>query len=153
MSNELVTCDSGNGRSKPIASKMTTERLNAICETLRKGATRSAAARSNGINRDTLYEWMNTYPDVSDMITRAEAEFRTQVEVKFGEDALIGSDWRARESLLKRRYPETWGDKIDLRAIPTEKLLELLGGDACNEEPWPTLQRSKCFSPAEEPNA
>lgn len=109
-----------------IATKRTSEMLSAICESLRRGATRAAAARANGINRDTLYEWMKD-PDISDAFARAESEFRSRVEQKFADDALNGGDWRARESLLKRRYREDWGDKIDLEGLPDHIVLQALG--------------------------
>lgn len=120
-------------KSAPVrdcaSTKYTPELLTGILDALRRGATRTAAAESNGIHRSTLYAWLDASADVSDAIARAEGEFRSRVEQKFGDDAVNGGDWRARESLLKRRYRDDWGDKLDLSGLPDHILLELLGAN------------------------
>lgn len=35
-------------------------------------------------------------------------------------------DWRAAESWLKRRHPEAWGDRIDVKNLPDDILVRLL---------------------------
>lgn len=131
---ELVRSDLAASHSSwynPRMSPRTLDRavmLSLVCEDLRRGATLKAAATKNGIHRDTLYGWQEQDADVADMISRAQAEFLASVEIKFGDDALNGDDWRARESLLKRRDREQWGDKLDLTGIPESVLVELLGG-------------------------
>ena len=46
----------------------------AICEHLRHGATRTAAAQASGIDYETLRRWMQSNAAFCGSITRAEAE-------------------------------------------------------------------------------
>lgn len=112
-------------------------RLDALLNALAAGMTRTCAAAAAGIDRSTLYDWIHADPAIADAITRAELSFAGRVEQQFGDDALSSDDWRARESWLKRRRRREWGDEINLRAIPTETLLELLDGGSDDEDDGP----------------
>lgn len=108
-------------------TKYSAARVKAICAALSEGATRTAAAQSNGINRDTLREWMQDYPAFSGAVMRAEAEAE-QAMSRALHAAATGKepDWRAAESWLKRRRREEWGDSLDVRKLSDEQIASLL---------------------------
>lgn len=98
----------------------------AILEALRRGNTRRAAAAVAGITPETFYTWLREDLTLSDAVIVAEGE---------AEASLVGAirdkapeDWRAAESLLKRRFRDAWGDQVDLRKLPDEVLIRLLMG-------------------------
>ncbi len=79
---------------------------------LREGCTRRAACAAAGISHDTLYAWINEFPDFSDAVTRAEY----QAEVGFTrviQKAATEGDWKAAESWLKRRRKDDWSERTE----------------------------------------
>lgn len=57
-------------------AKYCDEKVEQICEVLRKGGTNADAARKAGINVDTFYEWLNSKPDFSDAIKSAKEAYQ-----------------------------------------------------------------------------
>lgn len=98
----------------------------AICRNLSLGATRTAAAQAAGIHRDTLAEWLKSFPAFSDAVARSEAE--AEVRCAAAITKAMPSDWRAAAFWLSRRRNKSWGEKkqIDLRNLTTEQLIALL---------------------------
>lgn len=115
------------------------ELLRIICDALENGTTRRAACAAAGITHTTFYGWLNDYPAVLDAVSRAEAVCQQRMEAKLVKAA--DNDWRASAFWLERRRRAEYGQQIDLRAVPTERLVELIGG-AQDEAEWPTIQRS-----------
>lgn len=109
----------------PASDALREEVLQQLEQIIGQGVTKSAACAVVGISRDTMYEWVKRFPDAHDRLTRAELKSRSKVEGKFFVDATDGEDWRAREAWLKRRYPDTWGDKLDLRRVDDDTLRRL----------------------------
>lgn len=135
-------------RGRP--TKYHDERVSRIVRALADGNTRRAACLGNGVSEDTFAIWMREYSDFSDAVTLAEfeAEQRYVSSLKkaaFGHQATKtkrttkadGSveevretvwefDWKAAESWLKRRRPDEWGDRVDVRQLPDDALVRLL---------------------------
>ncbi|CAB4199230.1 hypothetical protein UFOVP1336_21 [uncultured Caudovirales phage] len=89
-------------------SKKTEQRVEALLQSLRAGASRQRAAALAGIHRDTLYEWMKQDPAFSDAIEKAEAfaEFRFLARVATA--AENERSWQAAAWILERRFPNEW---------------------------------------------
>jgi len=121
------------------------ELIRSICNTIREGATLSAATKLHGISHETLYAWMRASAEVSELVTRARADIRARVEIKFTADALTSEDWRARHAYLQAN-PDTraeWGPVLNLATVPIERLSELVAGsDTGQDQSWPMLQGS-----------
>ena len=93
---------------------------NAICNQLKTGCTRTAAAESLGIGYETFRRWMSDYEEFWGAVTRAEAEAEAMFTATIAQAAKgtekEPGDWRAAESWLKRRRRAEWGDNITHRA-------------------------------------
>ena len=103
-------------------------RRTAILEALRLGNTRRASAQAAGVSPDTLYRWMAADTAFSDAVTRAESEAEFYLVQCIRNAA--PTDWRAGESLLKRRFRAEWGDTLDLRKLDDATILRLLDAEA-----------------------
>jgi len=103
-----------NGRE----SKLSKEREEQIAQAIERGKSINSAARMAGITPQTVYNWLDrgedeentVYADFFERITRAKG---------FGEDKYFNVIWEmAKEegdhrflaSLMKQRYPDSWGD-------------------------------------------
>jgi hypothetical protein len=93
-------------------TKYTEERIAAICDDLRKGASRRDAAEHNGISYDALNEWEKRYASFASRLARAEADCATSMAERMTIHAL--TDWHAAESWLKRRRRDDWGDRTSV---------------------------------------
>lgn len=118
----------------PVSDSFREEVIQRIECALSNGITRYAACASVGIGKSTLYELLAKRPDYADRLARADLAFRAKVEQKFGNDAMESTDWRARAEYLKRRYPETWGDRLDLRKVDDDTLRRIYTLHAETEE-------------------
>jgi hypothetical protein len=95
-------------------SKMTPEKVEAICTYLKQGNTRKTSAILAGIGHSTLYEWMEEFPEFADTIKRAEEEaiaHHVQTIHAFSQ-----SNWQASAWYLERRRKEDFGkqDRVDI---------------------------------------
>lgn len=100
-------------------TKLTPEVQERICDALRKGCTRRAAAAYAGISEDTLYNWIargegrakspprEEFTRFSEAVKRAESE----AEKRYTEIIYRAADetWQAAAWWLERRYPKEWG--------------------------------------------
>lgn len=94
---------------RPKYSKELGERIAAL---IGEGATRSSAARSQGICTSTFHEWINRHVEFSDAVTRAES----QMLVECAQYLKIAAkdDWKAALEMLKRRERLEWQEAASL---------------------------------------
>jgi len=94
-------------------SKYTPELAASICKDLELGNMRRAVAAAHGINKDTITEWINVYPEFSVQVRKSEAtaEYRNVMRVQLGR-----TGWQAAAWWLERKFHEDWSrhDRIDL---------------------------------------
>ena len=99
-------------------TKYSKARSEAICKALQIGATRTAAAESNGIEYETFRQWMIDNLEFSAAVTHAESQAELMYSATMYKAAKgtaeIPGDWRAAESWLKRRRRHEWSDNITL---------------------------------------
>lgn len=123
-------------------TKYTPDRVEKILRIIRDGNYRNVAAQCAGISTETFYQWMDSYPDFSDAIIKAEADCEAEVVARFRNAGQM--DWRASESYLKRKHPERWGDKSrveqtgadggPIQIITTELGMDKLTNDELTEK-------------------
>ena len=103
---------------------------NAICEALRAGNTRKAAAEYAGISYDTLRYWELTIPIFASAIKKAAAEHEVFCVATI-RDAMP-AHWQAAAWWLERSRPNDYGSNLTLRADKAVDaiLTALLTGDA-----------------------
>jgi len=99
-------------------SKLTRERQEQIAQAIEQGKSMTSAARMAGVSRNAVYSWIEKgedaeegiYAEFHDRLTRARGH---------GEDFYFGlalelakenEDHRFIASLMKQRYPDSWGD-------------------------------------------
>ena len=69
---------------------------------IKKGLPNNLACKAACICDDTLYAWLKTYSDFSDIIKEAEADF-----VESNVDAINASDdWKSKAWMLEHRNPD-----------------------------------------------
>lgn len=126
-----------NGRD----SKLTKEREEQIAQAIENGRSMTAAARMAGVSRNAVYSWIEKgetqdegiYADFHDRITRARGEgeewyFRTAIQL-----AKENGDHRFIASLMKQRYPDSWGDTET--GVDADKVELVLQSEAERYEP------------------
>lgn len=69
---------------------VTPEGLDQIINWAAKGCNNTELANNMGINRDTLYEWIKKYPDISDAIKKGRKLSVQAIENKFFQTAFGG---------------------------------------------------------------
>lgn len=102
-----------------MKKKLTTEVIESICASIRAGSYIGAACGRARVSKRSFYEWKkrgeeernesrNTiYAKFLDAVESAEADN----EVMLVGAIIKNDDWRAKMEILKRRYPDRWGDK------------------------------------------
>lgn len=100
-----------------------------LVEGVLAGLNRAEAATRAGIAPQTFAKWLKRGEnrrhgpehDLVMIIQAADAQLEYLL-VKAIRGAAFGGDWRAAEALLKRRFPDRWGDRqrIDHRLILEE---------------------------------
>lgn len=98
--------------------KLTKERQEAICSAIEDGKSVTSAARMAGVAPSTVYAWIDRGEDQTEGIY-AEFSERFARARGHGEDFYVTSAIRLAQeegdlatlmSMLKQRYPESWGD-------------------------------------------
>lgn len=79
----------------------------------RNGLTNDQIAENMHIDRSTLYDWLNKYPDFADLIKEDKDYADTQVENALYKAALEGNT-TAQIFWLKNRRRKEWKDKQEL---------------------------------------
>jgi len=99
-------------------TKLNDERQEEIARMIEEGHSIGAAARSNGITVQTFFNWMERgeeadagpFADFFDRITRARGTGEARYLDAIVEIAKETDDTATLMSLLKSRYPDSWGD-------------------------------------------
>lgn len=108
--------DGGDSAHRP--TKLSHARQESIATMIEQGHSINASCRSNGIHRESFYNWMRKgeeqeegeYADFFDRLTRALGEGERMYENLLLEIARENEDAATVMSMLKQRYPESWGD-------------------------------------------
>lgn len=98
--------------------KLTKQHQEQIAEMLENGHSVSAACRCNGIGQSTFYEWLDKadqqdegiYREFADRVARARGTGERELVDELLEMAREERDARTLLSVLKNRYPESWGE-------------------------------------------
>lgn len=101
--------------------KLTKERQEAIASMLENGQSVAAACRCNGIGQTTFYEWLEKaddqeegiYAEFADRVASARGAGEAKLVDDLLEMAREKGDARTVLSVLKNRYPESWGEHDD----------------------------------------
>lgn len=101
--------------------KLTKERQEAIASMLESGHSVAAACRCNGIGQSTFYEWLDKanqqeegiYAEFADRVARARGTGERKLVDELLEMAHEERDARTILSVVKNRYPESWGETDD----------------------------------------
>lgn len=98
--------------------KLTQARQEKIAGAIEEGKSIASACRMAGIDRTTFYNWMGrgedeketVYSEFFNRITRARGHGEDQYFTTIFELAKQEGDLATLMSMLKQRYPESWGD-------------------------------------------
>lgn len=102
-----------------MRKKLTNNVIESICASIRSGSYVGAACGRARVSKRSFYDWRKrgekeredgkstVYTRFVDALEHAEADN----EVMLVEAISTHDDWRAKMEILKRRYPERWGDK------------------------------------------
>jgi len=99
-------------------SKLTKEREEKIAQAIENGKSITSAARMAGVSRNAVYSWLEkgedqdegVYADFHDRITRAKGhgeDFYFNLALELARE---NEDHRFIASLMKQRYPDSWGE-------------------------------------------
>ena len=103
-------------------SKLTKQRQEDIAQAIERGKSLTAAARMGGVTRQTVYNWLNKgeaqeegiYKECFERIARAKGhgeDFYFELALDLARE---NGDHRFIASLMKQRYPESWGESETL---------------------------------------
>lgn len=148
-------------RSGPPPLKYTEELVRRICAALEGGASRRAAAESNGISFMCLEHWLNPLDKILDeeqylFLTESLQEAEARAELTHSGSihrAGVEGDWRASDKWLAKRRPKDWADVPTPIASPTFNLV-LIGGNQAQQvidtTIAPTIAPTKALDNGEE---
>jgi len=99
-------------------SKLNVERQEQIAQAVEQGKSLTSAARMAGVDRTTVYGWIDKgeaqdegiYAEFYNRLTRAKGhgeEFYFNLALEMAKE---NGDHRFIASLMKQRYPDSWGD-------------------------------------------
>lgn len=108
----------GDGFSGGRDTKLTYERQESIAQMLEESHSVAAACRCNNISRESFYTWLRKgdqqdegiYADFSDRVAQARGIGEADLKDEVMEAAREQGDTRTMLSILKSRYPDSWGD-------------------------------------------
>jgi hypothetical protein len=102
----------------------------AILRALRSGMTRTAAAESNGIPRETMSRWMARFVTFRHAVATAEAQAEVRATITLRQAG--ETDWRAALAWLERQRRADWGKvervEIEIRRA-AERIAQRTGAD------------------------
>lgn len=109
------------------AAKLTPAVRLRLVEGVLKGLGHAQAARLAGISPQTFERWIAKGEEAMSgaerelvlLIQAAEAQLEKELVDVMRTAATEAKDWRAAEALLKRRFPDRWGDRgrVDVRVF------------------------------------
>lgn len=82
-------------------------------------------AHNMGINKATLYDWKNKYPDISNALKKGKEVVDIQVENALLKNALSGNI-TAQIFWLKNRRPNKWREKREVEVNSDEKTVNVV---------------------------
>jgi transposase-like protein len=99
-------------------TKLTRERQEQIAAAIESGKSITSAARMAGVSRNAVYDWMEkgetqeegVYAEFHDRLMRARGhgeDFYYNLALELAKE---NEDHRFIASLMKQRYPDSWGD-------------------------------------------
>lgn len=99
-------------------TKLTKQREENIAQMIERGHSIRAAARANGVHHHTILNWLSRgeeqdegiFADFFDRITRAQGEGERAYVDAIMEIAKETDDPYMLMSMLKQRYPDSWGE-------------------------------------------
>lgn len=106
------------------------ERLTVTLDLIKQGHSIRAACGLSKMPRQTLYDWMNSRPEVRELVDEALDEGLGHIEQKFlaaaSHDEPI--DWRALSWVLARRFPNEYGQRreLEIKAHQNNGVAEVL---------------------------
>jgi predicted DNA-binding protein (UPF0251 family) len=113
---------------------LTEEKLIVLRGWARNGLTDEQIAHNMGINRTTLYEYKNKYPNIGNALKENKEVADIAVENALYNKAL-GGDTTAMIFWLKNRKPQDWRDRRDVGLVmDEEKTLTVKLADLSKEE-------------------
>lgn len=136
-------------------SKATEARIEALVIALGTGCTREAAARHAGVDRTTLYRWLERDPAIRVRVEKAEADVEVRLAAQIVQAA--PDDWHAAAWLLERRRPKSYGRAqaaaaVDTTTVPAQAphpLDELEPAEVARRaEDWATIYAAQAASTA-----
>lgn len=113
-------------------TKYTPERVKAITDAIRVGATFRLACDYAGITEDTFARWRERYADFADAVKEAEGKGAIGWLAKIEAAANEGT-WQAAAWKLERRYPSEYGrtvvDQRHSGNIGTKEVVDMSDAD------------------------
>jgi len=111
-------CDTGAVNPEGRPSKLSYERQEKIAQAIEAGKSMTIAARKAGVSRNAVYSWISKgedqeegeYAEFHDRIMRARGEGEDFYLSLALEMAKENGDHRFIASLMKQRYPDSWGE-------------------------------------------
>lgn len=110
--------DTETSRPANRPTKLTMQRQENIASMLEQGQSVAAACRCNGIGTTTFYEWLDRgddqeegiFADFAERVARARGTGEAELVDELIEQCRERGDTRTMLSIIKSRYPESWGD-------------------------------------------
>lgn len=110
--------ETGENEPQGRDSKLTKQREEQIAQAIENGRSMTSAARMAGVSRNAIYSWIEKgedqdegiYSDFHDRIRRAQGngeDFYFSLALQMAKE---NEDHRFIASLMKQRYPDSWGD-------------------------------------------
>jgi len=115
-------CDTGAENREGRPSKLSYERQEKIATAIEAGKSMTSAARMAGVDRTAVYGWLdkgeaakengeeNEFTEFYDRLTRAKGhgeDFYFSLALELAKE---NEDHRFIASLMKQRYPDSWGE-------------------------------------------
>lgn len=131
----------GPGRPKGSGIRLTPELTKRIAADLEGGNYFKIACEANDVPERTGYEWLKRAEDdhpegiyslfaasVTRASVRAERNYARILEIASEGDEKYKGDWRAALEVLKRRFPDRWGDsqKLQINNVAMNELSGLV---------------------------
>ena len=101
-----------------------------LLERLRDGQSIRGACGSSRLPRRTLYDWMDSYPEIKELVEDATDEGLGTIELAMMQATSQSDDkdWRALSWMMARRFPQEYGDKkeVEITAKKADGIPEVI---------------------------
>jgi hypothetical protein len=92
-------------------SKATADRVAAIADAIANGVPACHAATAAGVHRSTLAAWRSEFPDIDDILQKAESG-AIAYHISVVKRAAADGVWQASAWWLERRFPGEFGRRL-----------------------------------------